>query len=71
LQKKPSTSELLDWVQALAVGGIKPDRIYEELPFLGTLLKKNQDFDVILRRAHNQGKGVNNQPSGARMFRNW
>ena len=29
LQKKPSTSELLDWVQALAVGGIKPDRIYE------------------------------------------
>lgn len=70
LQKKPSTSELLDWVQALAAGGISPDRIYEELPFLGTLLKKNQDFDVILRRAHNRGTGENQQ-TGSRIFRNW
>ncbi|HEX3032568.1 MAG TPA: MoxR family ATPase [Bacillota bacterium] len=52
LQKKPSTSELLDWVQALTVGGIPPQNIYDELPFLGTLLKKNQDFDVVLKRAH-------------------
>lgn len=70
LQKKPSTSELLDWVQALAAGGISPDRIYQELPFLGTLLKKNQDFDVILRRAHNRGTGENQQ-TGSRVFRNW
>lgn len=70
LQKKPSTSELLDWVQALAVGGIKPDRIYEELPFLGTLLKKNQDFDVVLRRAHNRGAGEQQQVNN-RIFRNW
>lgn len=70
LHKKPSTSELLDWVQALAAGGISPKRIYDELPFLGTLLKKNQDFDVILRRAHNRGTGENQQ-SGTRLFRNW
>ncbi|MDA8233553.1 MAG: MoxR family ATPase [Clostridia bacterium] len=69
LQKKPSTSELLDWVQALSAGGIKPERIYQELPFLGTLLKKNQDFDVVLRRAHNRGTGDNQ--SSARSFRNW
>lgn len=52
LQKKPSTSELLDWVQALTIGGIAPDRISREIPFLGALLKKNQDFDLALRQLH-------------------
>lgn len=47
LQKKPGTSELLDWIRALQLGGIEADRIREELPFLGTLLKKNQDFEVV------------------------
>lgn len=70
LQKKPSTSELLDWVQALAVGGISPEKIYEELPFLGTLLKKNQDFDVVLRRAHQRGTGEPQQQN-KNIFRNW
>jgi MoxR-like ATPase len=55
LQKKPSTSELLDWVQALTVGGIAPDRISTEIPFLGALLKKNQDFEVTLRQLHSRG----------------
>jgi MoxR-like ATPase len=41
LQKKPSTSELLDWLQALVLGGIHPRKIGEEIPFLGVLLKKN------------------------------
>ena len=50
LQKKPSTSELLDWIQALVVGGIDPDEIADKIPFLGALLKKNQDFDLALRR---------------------
>lgn len=57
LQKKPSTSELLDWVQALALGGIKPDRLKSELPFLGALIKKNQDFDSVLQQWHNKGNG--------------
>lgn len=47
LLKKPSTSELLDWVQALAMGGIDPDRLSKELPFLGVLLKKNEDLDRL------------------------
>jgi len=55
LQKKPSTSELLDWVQALALGGISPDLIASELPFLGVLLKKNQDFDCVLQQLHQRG----------------
>ena len=55
LQKKPSTSELLDWVQALAVGGIDPAKISKELPFLGVLLKKDRDFNAVLQRLSGQG----------------
>ncbi|MFA7660152.1 MAG: MoxR family ATPase [Anaerovoracaceae bacterium] len=47
LQKKPGTPELLDWIRALQLGGVKVERIHGELPFLGVLLKKNQDFDVV------------------------
>jgi MoxR-like ATPase len=54
LQKKPSTSELLDWVQALAIGGVETDRIAERIPFMGALLKKNQDFELTLRRLKTQ-----------------
>ena len=47
LQKKPSTSELLDWIKALMISGVSIDRIEKELPFLGVLLKKNQDLDTL------------------------
>jgi len=47
LRKKPSTSELVDWIQALMVGGISPKKIEKDLPFLGTLLKKQEDLDLI------------------------
>ena len=49
LQKKPSTSELIDWVQALRIGGIDPKRIEKELPFAGVLLKKNEDMDTLAK----------------------
>jgi len=47
LRKKPSTSELVDWIQALMVGGVSIKKIEDELPFIGTLLKKKEDIDVI------------------------
>ena len=47
LQKKPSTSELVDWIQALMISGVSIENLYEDLPFLGVLLKKNQDVDVL------------------------
>lgn len=47
IQKKPSTSELLDWLQALMVSGISIDSITKEIPYVGVLLKKNQDIDVM------------------------
>ena len=47
VQKKPSTSEVIDWVQALAIGGINPDEIKEKVPFAGVLLKKNEDLETV------------------------
>ncbi len=47
LQKKPSTSELLDWLQALMISGVSIDKIREEMPYIGVLLKKNQDIEVM------------------------
>jgi MoxR-like ATPase len=44
LMKKPSTSELLDWLAALIRGGVKPEKLTKEIPYLGVLLKKNEDF---------------------------
>ncbi len=46
-RKKPSTSELLDWLQALMIGGVPHDKIAEEIPFIGTLLKKEVDYDYF------------------------
>jgi MoxR-like ATPase len=54
LQKKPSTSELLDWVQALVVGGVPLEKIRQEIPLLGVLIKKNQDFEMVLKRLYAQ-----------------
>ncbi len=57
IQKKPSTSELLDWLQALVLSGVSVDRIKTEIPYVGVLLKKNQDletlFDVKNRKNNN------------------
>lgn len=49
IKKKPSTSEILDWVQALVHGGYDPKRIVKEVPYLGVLLKKNEDIETMRR----------------------
>jgi MoxR-like ATPase len=56
IQKKPSTSELIDWLQALVVGGISPNKIKQDLPFLGVLLKKNEDLDNLLNQLYNKNQ---------------
>lgn len=47
IQKKPSTSELLDWIQALMISGVDIKNLSKEMPFIGVLLKKNQDIDTM------------------------
>lgn len=47
VRKRPSTSELIDWLSALMRAGMTPEQIEETLPFLGVLLKREQDIDAI------------------------
>lgn len=47
IRKKPSTSELIDWVNALQIGGISADTIKSKLPFIGVVVKKDEDLDLV------------------------
>jgi MoxR-like ATPase len=49
-RKKPSTSELIDWIQALIAGGVPHENISSEYPFLGALLKKETDYDYFVNK---------------------
>jgi MoxR-like ATPase len=49
-RKKPSTSELIDWIRALIAGGVPHDKVSSEIPFVGTLLKKETDYDYFAAR---------------------
>ncbi len=49
LRKRPSTSELIDWIAALLAHGVEPAHLDKELPFLGTLIKKEQDLTAMQR----------------------
>ncbi len=56
-RKKPSTSELLDWIAALIAGGIEPEKVAKELPFAGALIKKEQDVELLQAALERGGKG--------------
>jgi len=49
LKKKPSTSELLDWIGVLLKSGISEKDLLDRMPFLGTLIKKEQDVDYLVK----------------------
>ena len=49
LQKKPTTSELIDWIRALTISRIPVEKIESSLPFAGVLLKKNEDLNLLGR----------------------
>jgi MoxR-like ATPase len=51
LRKKPSTSELIDWICALKKAGVDLSRVSGGIPFLGTLLKTEQDVELVGKRA--------------------
>jgi MoxR-like ATPase len=44
LRKRPSTSELIDWIAVLKSTGVKSLKLEENLPYLGALLKREQDL---------------------------
>jgi len=47
LRKKPSTSELIDWIKVLVASGTRSKDIGRQLPFLGALLKNEQDYHQV------------------------
>jgi len=49
LRKRPSTSELIDWIGAIIAAGIQPGYIASEIPFLGALIKKEEDMETVSR----------------------
>ena len=47
IRKRPSTSELIDWISVLRSAGVGAERFIRELPYLGVLLKKEQDVETL------------------------
>ena len=47
LKKKPSTSEVLDWIGALKLSGIPTDKLRSDLPLLSFLIKKDEDLETV------------------------
>ncbi len=50
VRKKPSTSELLDWLNALRRSGLSNSQLQGGFPFLGVLLKKESDLKAMQKR---------------------
>jgi len=46
LRKKPSTSELIDWISVLIRSGVGVEKLESHIPFLGALLKNEQDTEA-------------------------
>jgi MoxR-like ATPase len=47
-RKKPSTSELVDWIRVLLASGTPADAVAKEMPYAGALLKKEVDYDYFI-----------------------
>jgi MoxR-like ATPase len=47
LRKKPSTSELIDWIAVLQRSGMSTEDIELHIPFLGALLKNEKDTEAL------------------------
>ena len=56
LRKRPSTSELIDWITALLRAGADPSQLESEIPFMGALLKNEQDTRAIRHFTDRGGK---------------
>jgi len=53
-RKKPSTSELVDWIRALIAAEIPHGDISKQIPFTGALLKKEVDYEHFISNYMNR-----------------
>ncbi|MFH1811342.1 MAG: MoxR family ATPase [Pseudomonadota bacterium] len=58
IEKKPATRELINWIRALQTDpDFDPARLEQgEVPFLGLLFKKSQDFELAAKHARRQAR---------------
>ena len=68
LRKKPSTSELIDWIGVLIKAGITESELTTAFPFLGTLIKKEQDYDMLVKEKSFGGERNNKSFGDERHF---
>lgn len=47
LKKKPSTSELLDWIRALQISGVDTRSLRMDMPLVSFLVKKDEDLEEV------------------------
>jgi MoxR-like ATPase len=47
IRKRPSTSELIDWIAVLRRAGVAEVKLDQAMPFLGALIKKEQDMAAL------------------------
>ncbi|MFX0100545.1 MAG: AAA family ATPase [Candidatus Hodarchaeota archaeon] len=52
LRKKPSTSELLDWIGVMLKSGMDGKKLEDKYPFIGVLIKKEQDYAYLKRSSY-------------------
>jgi MoxR-like ATPase len=48
IRKRPSTSEFIDWISALQKTGVAVERLQQDIPFVGLLLKKETDVQQLI-----------------------
>ncbi len=58
IEKKPATRELINWIRALKTDpDFNPDLLFkEDVPFLGVLFKKSQDYKIALDAINRRGR---------------
>ena len=63
LRKKPSTSELIDWIQVLLASGTSPETVSKEIPFASTLIKERNRLQLLLKRLPEEETGQQRYPT--------
>jgi MoxR-like ATPase len=58
-RKKPSTSELIDWIRVLLASKTAEKSISKDIPFAGTLLKKETDYAYFVNTFMKKKQSVN------------
>jgi len=61
VMKKPSTSELLDWIMVLQKENVSLDLSGKEIPLMGVLIKKTEDFDLVRKKLRDGGDIIPSQ----------